>query len=58
MLKVLKMDVTHDLGEAPHGDVPAVCVDAHRNRRAYERDEPLSLTRMFDAPLRAEVRSS
>ncbi|AGK51468.1 HD domain protein [Burkholderia thailandensis MSMB121] len=57
MLKVLKMCVIHDLGEALRGDVPAICVGAHRDKRAHERADLLALTRMADAPLRDEILS-
>lgn len=57
MLKVVKMCVIHDLGEALRGDVPAIRADAHPDKSAHERADLLTLTRMLDAPLRDEILS-
>ncbi|MGC3530205.1 HD domain-containing protein [Pseudomonas aeruginosa] len=50
--KVLRMCVVHDLGEAIHGDIPAVEQAAHPDKGEQERADLLQLTRHLDAPLR------
>lgn len=55
LLKVLKMCVVHDLGEAIHGDIPAIEQGAHPNKSAQEREDLQLLTRTLDAPLRAGI---
>ena len=54
-LKVLKMCVIHDLGEAIHGDVPAIHQEAHAGKSARERDDLLMLTKPLDEPLRGHI---
>ncbi len=50
--KVLRMCVVHDLGEAIHGDIPAVEQAAHPDKGEQERADLLQLTRHLDTPLR------
>ncbi|MBO9550383.1 HD domain-containing protein [Pseudomonas sp.] len=54
-LKLIKMCVIHDLGEAINGDIPAVCKDAFPNKSQQERNDLLLLTRALDDTLRAEI---
>lgn len=49
LLKVLKLCVVHDLGEAIHGDIPAVSQAAHPDKSERERRDLLTLM----APLEA-----
>ncbi|VFT17221.1 putative hydrolase [Pseudomonas aeruginosa] len=53
--KVLRMCVVHDLGEAIHGDIPAVEQAAHPDKGEQERADLLQLTRHLDAPLRERL---
>jgi putative hydrolase of HD superfamily len=53
--RVLKLCVVHDLGEAIHGDIPAIHQHAHPGKAAQEREDLHVLTRELDAPLRAEI---
>ncbi|CAM4035044.1 5'-deoxynucleotidase [Pseudomonas wadenswilerensis] len=55
MLKVLKLCVIHDLGEALHGDIPAVSQADHPDKSEQERADLLELTRSLDAPIQAEI---
>lgn len=55
LLKILKMCVIHDLGEAIHGDIPAVNQAQFPNKSQQEHDDLLLLTRTLDEPLRAEI---
>jgi len=57
MLKVLKMCVVHDLGEAIHGDIPAVSQGAFPNKSIQERQDLLLLTESLDEPLRSGILS-
>ncbi len=50
--KVLKMCVLHDLGEALHGDVPAVAQDQAPGKSARERDDLLTLMEPLSTDLR------
>ena len=52
---VLKLCVVHDLGEAIHGDIPAIHQHAHPGKSAQERADLHTLTRDLDPPLRAEI---
>ncbi|WP_194791885.1 HD domain-containing protein [Pseudomonas sp. UFMG81] len=54
-LKILKMCVIHDLGEAINGDIPAVSQRAFPNKSQQERNDLLLLTRALDEPLKAEI---
>ena len=53
LLKVLQLCVIHDLGEAIHGDIPAVHQGAFPNKSEQERTDLLHLTRALDALDRA-----
>ncbi len=55
VLKVLKMCVLHDLGEALHGDIPAVEKHQHPDKSAQEKADLLHLTRTLDEPQRAGI---
>lgn len=52
LLKVLQLCVVHDLGEAIHGDVPAIHQHAHPDKSAQERCDLLQLTHMLDTQVR------
>lgn len=54
-LKMLKMCVIHDLGEAINGDVPAINQDAFPNKSEQERNDLLLLTSALDESLKAEI---
>ncbi|MDM0008069.1 HD domain-containing protein [Variovorax sp. J22G73] len=43
LLKVLKLCVVHDLGEAINGDIPAISQAAHPDKSARERHDLLTL---------------
>ena len=45
MLKLLKLCVIHDLGEAIHGDIPAVEKNQHPDKSAQEKADLLHLAR-------------
>lgn len=51
--RLLKMCVIHDLGEALHGDVPAVAQSADSNKSESERQDLITLM----APLPAQLQS-
>ena len=55
MLKVLKMCVVHDLGEAIGGDIPAIEKHQHPDKSAQEKADLLQLTSSLDAPVRDEI---
>ncbi|MNN26089.1 hypothetical protein D3C81_1395870 [compost metagenome] len=55
LLKMLKMCVIHDLGEAINGDIPAVSKAAFPNKSEQERNDLLLLTSALDEPLKAEI---
>lgn len=55
MLKILKMCLIHDLGEAIHGDIPAVEKNRHPNKSEQEKADLLHLTRSLDEPHRAGI---
>lgn len=50
--KVLKMCVVHDLGEAIHGDVPAVKQEESRNKSQWERRDLVALMEGLSPELR------
>lgn len=52
--RLLKLCIVHDLGEAIHGDVPAVEQDGSGDKSAQERLDLLELTRMLPSVLQAE----
>ncbi|WP_175816031.1 HD domain-containing protein [Burkholderia diffusa] len=53
--KLLKLCVVHDLGEALHGDIPAIEQAAHQDKNTHERDDLLTLTAGLDRVLRDEI---
>ncbi len=55
LLKVLKMCVIHDLGEAINGDIPAVDQAAFPAKAEQERNDLLLLTRSLDETVRNEI---
>ncbi|WP_374583965.1 HD family hydrolase [Pseudoduganella sp.] len=55
LARVLKLCVVHDLGEAIHGDIPAIHQHAHPDKAAQERADLQTLTRDLDAALRADI---
>ncbi|MCL9800005.1 HD domain-containing protein [Pseudomonas sp. AKS31] len=55
LLKVLKMCVIHDLGEAINGDIPAVDQATFPDKGEQERNDLLLLTRALDNPLRNDI---
>lgn len=57
MLKLLKLCIVHDLGEAIHGDVPAVAQVDKQAKQVQERQDMLQLTAPLDAALRAQLMS-
>ena len=55
MLKVLKLCVVHDLGEAIHGDIPAIVQSDPAAKSAQERQDMLQLTSTLDTMLQQEI---
>ena len=55
MLKILKMCIVHDLGEAIHGDIPAIEKSQHPDKSAQEKTDLLHLTRFLDEAQRADI---
>jgi putative hydrolase of HD superfamily len=55
LLKVLKLCVVHDLGEAIHGDIPAVSQHAHPDKSERERRDLLTLMAPLADALRGEL---
>lgn len=55
MLKVLKLCVIHDLGEAINGDVPAVHLQQFPNKSEQERADMLQLTESLDASMKGSI---
>lgn len=55
LLKVLKMCVIHDLGEAINGDIPAVDQASFPDKSEQERNDLLLLTRALDDSLRNDI---
>jgi putative hydrolase of HD superfamily len=55
--RLLKICIVHDLGEALHGDVPAVAQDGAGDKAAQERADLETLTLSLDARRRAEILS-
>jgi len=53
--RMLKLCIVHDLGEAIHGDIPAIHQHAHPGKAAQERLDLQALTRDLDPSLRAEI---
>ena len=55
MARLLKICVVHDLGEAIHGDIPAVVQDGSPDKAARERADLEALTAPLPAAVRAEI---
>lgn len=55
LLKILKMCLIHDLGEAIHGDIPAVEQSQHPDKSAQEKADLLHLTRTLDESQRTAI---
>ncbi len=53
--KILQLCVIHDLGEALHGDVPAVEQAQHPNKSEQERQDLITLTQSLDAVQQANI---
>ncbi len=53
--RVLKLCIIHDLGEAIHGDVPAIAQAPGIDKGAQERQDLLTLAGPLDAPARARL---
>lgn len=53
--RILKLCVIHDLGEAIHGDVPAIRQTPGLDKGAQERQDLLTLAGPLDAPARAQL---
>ena len=53
--RVLKMCVVHDLGEALHGDIPAIYQDPTVNKAVEERKHLLVLLAPLPADMQAEL---
>ncbi|WP_064577081.1 HD domain-containing protein [Cupriavidus gilardii] len=56
-LKVLKLCIVHDLGEAIHGDIPATEQSASPGKSEQERHDLLALTCVLDASMRDSILS-
>lgn len=54
LLKLLKMCILHDLGEAIHGDVPAISLTDPAAKSAREREDLLTIMTPLPAELRNE----
>ncbi|MDI6651952.1 HD domain-containing protein [Gluconobacter japonicus] len=54
LLKLLKICILHDLGEAIHGDVPAISIEASLNKSQQEREDLLTIMAPLPDTLRAE----
>ncbi|MBS1102969.1 HD domain-containing protein [Gluconobacter sp. Dm-62] len=54
LLKLLKICILHDLGEAIHGDVPAISLHASANKAAQEREDLLTIMAPLPSDLQAE----
>lgn len=55
LLRVLKLCIVHDLGEAIHGDIPAVAQADHPDKSQQERADLQLLARALDAPARQRL---
>lgn len=55
LLKVLKLCLIHDLGEAISGDIPAVSKNDFPDKTEQERADLLHLTRSLDEGLRTQI---
>ncbi|EAR5683988.1 HD domain-containing protein [Salmonella enterica] len=57
MLRILKMCLVHDLGEAIHGDIPAVERELHPDKSEQEKATLLHLTHSLGEKQRREILS-
>ncbi|QXX95079.1 HD domain-containing protein [Serratia marcescens] len=57
MLRILKICLVHDLGEAIHGDIPAVERELHPDKSEQERATLLHLTHSLGEKQREEILS-
>jgi len=55
VLKLLKLCVIHDLGEALSGDIPAVAQNVNSNKSAQERSDLETLTQSLDPAKSDEI---
>jgi putative hydrolase of HD superfamily len=55
MLRLLKLCILHDLGEAIHGDIPAIAQVDREAKRRQEREDMQQLTAPLDGLLREQV---
>lgn len=55
MLKIIKMCIIHDLGEAIHGDVPAIEKHHHPEKSEQERHDLHALTQVLDEATRVDI---
>lgn len=55
MLKILKLCLVHDLGEAIHGDVPAIEKSLYPDKSKQEKVDLLHLTRSLDESHRSAI---
>ncbi|QXI36497.1 HD domain-containing protein [Pseudomonas xantholysinigenes] len=55
LLKVIQLCVVHDLGEALHGDIPAVDQVPGQHKDQQEFEDLQQLCASLDAPLRAQI---
>lgn len=54
LLRLLKICILHDLGEAIHGDIPASSVEASLNKSKQEREDLLTVMTPLPEELKAE----
>ncbi|MGO4386458.1 HD family hydrolase [Microvirga sp. 2YAF29] len=55
LLRLIKLCIVHDLGEALSGDIPAIYQTGDMNKSAQERADLEVLTQALDAKKRAEI---
>jgi putative hydrolases of HD superfamily len=53
--RLLKMCIVHDLGEAIHGDIPAIYQSASAPKAAQEREDLLTLVQSLPPAIQAEI---
>jgi putative hydrolase of HD superfamily len=53
--RLLKICIVHDLGEAIHGDIPAIHQDASAPKAAQERQDLLTLVQPLPSEIQAEI---
>lgn len=54
LLRLLKICILHDLGEAIHGDIPAISVEASSNKSQQEREDLLTVMAPLPEHLKEE----